>query len=168
MKRLRFPFIVLTALLSFSAFAQKQIVVADVETRIPVDGVSVAAGGKTIVTDSLGLATIPETSKTLLLSHINYESMLVNLADIRDTVFIYSKSLYLKEIMVFGQKPGEDEIKRLEKQLRMEKREAQLAAIDPSSGGNILEFIGYLIPKKWRKNSKAERKRRFKKMLDEY
>jgi hypothetical protein len=94
--------------------------------------------------------------------------MLVNLADIRDTVFIYSKSLYLKEIMVFGQKPGEDEIKRLEKQLRMEKREAQLAAIDPSSGGNILEFIGYLIPKKWRKNSKAERKRRFKKMLDEY
>ena len=168
MKPLRLTFLLLTALFCSTVSAQKQIVVADVETRIPVGDVSVVAGGKTTVSDSSGCVSVPENSKTLLLSHVNYESMLVNLSDISDTVFIYSKSLYIKEIMVFGQKHGEDEIKALEKRLRIDKTEAELMAIDPRSGGNLLSLIGRIIPKKWKKNSKAERKKRLKKVLDEY
>jgi hypothetical protein len=56
----------------------------------------------------------------------------------------------------------------LKRQLKYDKKEAQLAAIDPSSGGNLLSLIGYIIPKKWRKNSKEERRKRLQKIIEGY
>ena len=34
--------------------------------------------------------------------------------------------------------------------------------------GNLFGFLSYLIPKSWKKNSKAERRKRFQKMLEDY
>jgi hypothetical protein len=56
----------------------------------------------------------------------------------------------------------------LKKQLKINKTEAELAAADPSSGGNLLPLLGRLIPKKWRRNKKEERLKRLKQILDDY
>ena len=98
---------------------------------------------------------------------MNYESRLVNLTEIRDTVYMISKLLNIKEVVVFGHGKREEMPDALKKQLETEKENAKLASIDPSSG-NLLTLLGYLIPKKWRKNTKEARRKRMKQILDNY
>ena len=98
---------------------------------------------------------------------MNYESRLVNLTEIRDTVYMISKLLNIKEVVVFGHGKREEMPDALKKQLETEKENAKLASIDPSSG-NLLTLLGYLIPKKWRKNTKEARRKRMKEILDNY
>ena len=133
---------------TLQGFAQRRLVVVDVETMIPVVGVS-------------------DSCKTLSFSHVNYESRLVNLNEVRDTVFLISKLLNIKEVVVFGHGQRQELPDALKKQLEVDKKDAQLAAIDPSSG-NLLSLLAYLIPKKWRKNSKEARRKRLKQILENY
>ena len=111
---------------------------------------------------------MPDSCRSLVLSHVNYESRLINADEVGDTIFMISKLLNMKEVVVFGHAQYRDDVKELKKRLRMEKTEAELAAIDPSSGGNILPLLARLIPKKWRKNSKKARRERLKRILEEY
>ena len=120
---------------TLQGFAQRRLVVVDVETLIPVVGANVISKDGNCTTDSLGYFSVSDSCKTLSFSHVNYESRLVNLNEVRDTVFMISKLLK--------------------------------AAIDPSSG-NLLSLFAYLIPKKWRKNSKEARRKRMKQILDNY
>ncbi len=159
----------LLAICCLVATAQRRLVVADVETLIPVGGANVVGRDYKAVTDSLGHITVPDSCRTLAFSHVNYESRLINLTEVRDTVYLISKLLSIKEVYVFGHGKGEDELKELKKRLRLEKSERQLSAMRPEDlNGNLLGFLSYLIPKSWKKNSKAERRKRFQKMLEEY
>ena len=103
---------------TLQGFAQRRLVVVDVETLIPVVGANVISKDGNCTTDSLGFFSVSDSCKTLSFSHVNYESRLVN-------------------------------------------------PIDPSSG-NLLSLFAYLIPKKWRKNSKEARRKRLKQILDNY
>ena len=155
-------------LCSLSASAQRRLVVVDVETLVPVDGANVVCNGLSAQTDTLGTITVPDTCQSLLFSHVNYESRLINLEEVRDTVFLISKLLNLKEVVVFGQAPYRDEYANLKKQMRLSKKELQLAAAKPGDGVNLLGLIGYLIPKSWKKSPKETRKERHKRILDNY
>ena len=108
-----------------------------------------------------------DSCKTLSFSHVNYESRLVNLNEVSDTIFLISKLLNIKEVVVFGHGQPKELPEALKKQLEAEKENAKLAAIDPSSG-NLLSLFAYLIPKKWRKNTKAARRKRLKQILENY
>ncbi len=156
------------ALCYASASAQRRLVVADVETLLPVIGASVVGGRSTVMTDSAGWFSVPDSCKSLIFSHVGYESRIVNVADVRDTVFLISKLLSVEGVVVFGRKKDDSKIKELNKRLRMQQTEMQLAAADPSKGTDLLKLFGYLIPKKWRKNKKEERKKRLKEILDAY
>ena len=147
---------------TLQGFAQRRLVVVDVETLIPVVGANVISKDGNCTTDSLGYFSVSDSCKTLSFSHVNYESRLVNLNEVRDTVFMISKLLNIKEVVVFGHGERKELPEALKKQLEMEK-----AAIDPSSG-NLLSLFAYLIPKKWRKNSKEARRKRMKQILDNY
>ena len=153
---------------ALQGFAQRRLVVVDVETLMPVAGANVSSKDGNLTTDSLGFFSVSDSCKTLSFSHVNYESRLVNLKEVRDTIFLISKLLNIKEVIVFGHGQHDDLPEALKRQLKYDKKEAQLAAIDPSSGGNLLSLIGYLIPKKWRKNSKEERRKRLQKIIEEY
>lgn len=148
--------------------AQRQLTVVDVETLIPIAGVNVLGKRLSAQTDSLGHITLPDSCRTLSFSHVNYESRLLNITEIRDTVYLISKLLNLKEVVVFGKAKYTDKYKELQKRLRISKQEAQLLAANPSSGGNLLPLLAKLIPKKWRKNKKMARKERLKRILEEY
>lgn len=155
-----------------SAFSQKQLVVADVETSLPVAGVSVQGRDHAAITDSLGRFCWPDSSRTFVFSHMNYDSRIVNVEDLgADTVFIVSKLLSLEEVVVFGKVHYEDDgLDELRRSLRLKRNEAQLLAADPSKPASIpLSLLGKLIPKKWRKSYKeAQRKKHHEDVLREY
>ncbi len=158
----------LLLLCCLQTMAQRRLTVVDVETLEPVAGVNVLGKRLSAQTDSAGIIMLPDSCRTLSFSHVNYESRLINITELRDTVYLISKLLNMKEVVVFGKGKYTDQYKELKKRLRLSKQEAELAQIDPSSGGNLLPLLAKLIPKKWRKNKKKARQERLKRILEEY
>ena len=149
------------------AFAQRKLVVVDVETLIPVVGANVVSKDGTTTTDSLGYFSVSDSCRSLAFSHVNYEPRMINLTEVRDTVYLISKLLNVREVVVFGHGSHDVLPEALKKQLKITKTEAALAAADPRAV-NLLPLLARLIPKKWRRNKKEERLKRLKQILDDY
>ena len=167
MKMMRRTLLLLFLAAAMQAFAQRRLVVVDVETLIPVAGANVVSKDGNTTTDSLGYFSVSDSCRSLAFSHVNYEPRMINLTEVRDTVFLISKLLNVREVVVFGHGPHDVLPEALKKQLKINKTEAALAAADPSAV-NLLPLLGRLIPKKWRRNKKDERLKRLKQILDDY
>lgn len=152
------------ALTAAAAVAQRQFVVVDVETRTPIRGVNVMSrGGQVDTTDWQGLVTVGDSCLTLSLTHVKYESRMLNVTEVKDTIFLISKLMGLPEVSVFGKGKGEDRLKELKRQMRIAKTEAQLAAADPAAGFNVLGLVGKLL-----KRRRDKQKEKYLKMLENY
>ena len=167
MNNIRIHLLLLAIVCSMGCMAQRRLTVIDVETLVPVDGANAVGSGFAVQTDSLGLVTIPDSCRSLVFSHVNYESRIINLDEVKDTVFLISKLLNIKEVVVFGKAPHIEDYTDLQSHLRLSKTELQLAAIQ-SPNGNLLGLLKYIIPKKWRKSAKEKRKERLKQILEDY
>lgn len=152
---------------SLTTTAQKHIVVVDVETGIPIGGVNVVTSTSKTTSDSLGHFAVSDSCRNLIMTHVNYESRIVKVEEVRDTVWMISKLLNVQEVTVYGKAKYRDDMKALRKQLRISKKEAQLLAADPSNG-DLLKLLDVIVPKKWLKNSKKARRERLKKTLENY
>ena len=76
--------LIVTALMCCQAVsAQRRLVVVDYETNAPVGGANVVGNGLTTQADTLGFVTVPDTCRSLIFSHVNYESRLINLNSAR-------------------------------------------------------------------------------------
>ena len=154
----------LLATLSMVVNGQRRLVVVDVETRVPIRGVNVVSStSKPDTTDWQGYVTIPDSCRSLSLSHVKYESRILNLSEVKDTVFLISKLMGLNEIVVIGKGKNEDKLKELKRSLVLDPKEAQLIAADPSQGFNVLGLLETLF-----KSRKEKKKERFRRMLEEY
>ena len=151
------------------AVAQRRLVVVDVETLIPVAGANVVSREGTMTTDSLGHVSVSDSCRSLSFSHVNYESRLINLNEVRDTVFMISKLLNVKEVIVFGHGKKRD-YSELQRRLGLDRVEAQLAAAGGSHGMDLVALFNTLfVPKKWRASyRKKQRMKRLKEILDSY
>lgn len=160
----------LLAALTYSLLlpAQRQLRVLDVETLMPIAGANVAMKACTAQTDSMGWITVSDSCRTLVFSHVNYESRILNMEEVKDTVFLISKLQNLKEVVVFGQKKRDDKLKDMKSSMGLSPTEAQLLAANPASGMNLFGLIGKLIPKKWRQSKKAARREQLKQIIEEY
>lgn len=158
--------LLITAVVS-QAFAQRRLVVVDVETLVPVIGANVVSADGNTTTDSLGYFSVSDSCRSLAFSHVNYEPRMINLTEVRDTVYLISKLLNVREVVVFGHGPHDVLPEALKKQLKINKTEAELAAANPG-GANLLPLLARLIPKKWRKNKKEERMKRLRQILEDY
>ena len=158
--------LLITAVVS-QAFAQRRLVVVDVETLVPVIGANVVSADGNTTTDSLGYFSVSDSCRSLAFSHVNYEPRMINLTEVRDTVYLISKLLNVREVVVFGHGPHDVLPEALKKQLKINKTEAELAAANPG-GANLLPLLARLIPKKWRRNKKEERLKRLKQILEDY
>ena len=158
--------LLITAVVS-QAFAQRRLVVVDVETLVPVIGANVVSADGNTTTDSLGYFCVSDSCRSLAFSHVNYEPRMINLTEVRDTVYLISKLLNVREVVVFGHGPHDVLPEALKKQLKINKTEAELAAANPG-GVNLLPLLARLIPKKWRKNKKEERMKRLRQILEDY
>ena len=147
------------------ALGQRRLVVVDLETLVPIRGVNVASSAhRTDTTNWQGVIVVPDSCRTLAFSHVNYESRILNVSEVKDTVYLITKLMSLHEVVVFGKGKEDDKLKRLKESLRLDKTEAQLAAANPASGGNLLALIGKLF----KHRHKETRKERLKRILDEY
>ena len=160
----------LLAVLMYSLLlsAQRQLRVLDVETLMPVAGANVVTKERAAQTDSMGCIIVSDSCRTLVFSHVNYESRILNMEEVNDTVYLISKLLNLKEVVVFGQKKSDDKLKDLKSSMGLSPTDAQLLAADPASGMNLFGLIGKLIPKKWRQSKKAARREQLKQIIEEY
>lgn len=149
-----------------AASAQRRLVIVDFETGVPVGGANVVGNGLTTQADTLGFVVVPDSCRSLVFSHVNYESRLINLNEVRDTIFLLSKLLHLKEVVVFGKAPEVEDYAEFNKRFQLPKSELQLAGAQPN--GNLLGLLGYLIPKSWKKSPKKKRKERLKEILENY
>ena len=167
MKMIRGILLLFLMAVATQVFSQRKLVVVDVETLIPVVGANVVSKDGNTTTDSLGYFSVSDSCRSLAFSHVNYEPRLINLNEVRDTVYLISKLLNVREVVVFGHGPHDVLPEALKKQLKINKTEAELAAADPNAV-NLLPLLARLVPKKWRKNKKEERLKRLKQILDDY
>ena len=150
--------------------AQRRVHVVDLETHLPVAGANVTTNGRSLTTDSLGLCSISDSCKTVVVSHVSYESSIVNMKETGDTIFLLSRDLLLPEVVVLGNGKERD-YSALTKGLKMNSVEAQLAAANPNGGVSIPlgKIVNAIVPKKWRAGYKKEqRKKKLKEILDNY
>ena len=154
-------------LLSVSVAAQRRLVVCDVETLEPISSVSVQSSVGVDTTDSLGYFSVPDTCKSLVFTHVNYESRLLNLSEVRDTVFLVSKYMSIREVVVFGKGKNDEVAERMNKMLVLDKTDAQLLGANPS-GGNLLGLIGHAIGKLLPKSKSAKRKQKAREIIENY
>ena len=165
----RIVFIIFLVLLSASVAAQRRFVVCDVETFESISSMSVQSSAGVVVSDSLGYFSVPDTCKSLLLSHLNYESRMLNVNEVRDTVFLVSKDLGMREVVVFGRGKDDGLADRINKLVALNKTDAQLLAIDPANGGNLFALIGKAFGKLIsKKSSKAKRREKAREILENY
>ena len=153
---------------ALQSVAQRRLVVVDIETLLPVAGANVVSKEMTQTTDSAGYVNIPDKCKSLSFSHVNYESRLINVNEVRDTVFLISKLLNLKEVIVFGKGKKRD-YSELQKRLGLDRVEAQLVSGGKHGMDLITAFNTLFVPKKWRKSyRRKQRMKRLKETLDNY
>lgn len=146
------------------ANGQRRLVVVDVETRVPIRGVNVVSSAvRADTTDWQGYVVVADSCRTLSFSHVKYESRILNLEEIKDTVFLISKLMGLNEVVVFGMDKNKDQLKELNKHLGLSKTELELLAADPSRGFNILGLFRSLFKRK-----KESKKERYRRMLESY
>ena len=153
--------------LSLPALAQRRLVVCDVESLQPISQVRVRSSAGVDITDSLGYFSVPDTCKSLVFTHVNYESRLLNLSEVRDTVFLVSKYMSIREVVVFGKGKNDEVAERMNKMLVLDKTDAQLLGANPS-GGNLLGLIGHAIGKLLPKSKSAKRKQKAREIIENY
>lgn len=163
--------IILLLILGYAEIkAQRRLVVIDIETMKPITEVNITTENGIWHSDSLGYITIPESSKTLIFSHVNYEERLVNLSELRDTVFLISKLLNLKEVIVFGKDKQQRDYRKLNEKMQPDTKELQMVAAGKNMNGglNLLGLINYLFPSEKRLSKKEKKKKKLKEILDKY
>ena len=153
--------------LSLPTLAQRRLVVCDVESLQPISQVRVRSSAGVDITDSLGYFSVPDTCKSLVFTHVNYESRLLNLSEVRDTVFLVSKYMSIREVVVFGKGKNDEVAERMNKMLVLDKTDAQLLGANPS-GGNLLGLIGHAIGKLLPKSKSAKRKQKAREIIENY
>ena len=111
-----------------------------------------------------------DDGSTLNIREIDSITFYVETIHTGDTVYIISKLLGVKEVVVFGKGKLDDRLEDLNKNLRMQIKEAQLLANDPNKPASLpLGLLAKLLPKKWRPGYKeAQRKKRHDDILRSY
>ena len=152
--------------MSMAICAQRRMVVCDIETLSPISQVSVRSSAGVEVTDSMGFFSVPDSCRSLVFTHINYESRLLNVDEVRDTVFLVSHEMSMREVVVFGKGKDDGLRDRINKMLVLNKTDAQLLGSDPSQGGNLFGLIGKLLPK--HKTRAEKRKQKAREIIENY
>ena len=125
--------------------AGRRITVVDIETLIPIKGVSVRADRQSPrTTDYLGRVELTERFDSIRFSHVEYSAEQLSFIELRDTMFLFPKHNLLDEIVVTG--IGADLRNAMKKN-----HEANLA--QPVAKGLTFDF-GLLLDKRGRRDRK--------------
>lgn len=115
MKRIVF---LLLCIIAISAHAQvdslapRKLVVADIETRVPMRGVIVSTkSGYRDTTNWRGVCYVPAKFDTLTISKVNYIAERILPSELRDSTFLIPAGSAISEVTVWGKDGIEDKVK---------------------------------------------------------
>ena len=144
-------------ILSLSSYAQRKIVVVDLETNIPVEGVTVKVDSfPSVTTNRYGVAYIEEHFDSISFRHMKYLSDKITVEEMRDTMYLVPKNLLLPDVVVTGINP---ELKNA-----MKKNHERMLS-QPTFKGLTFDFAN-LIDRRARRDRKHYKKA--KKILKEW
>ena len=143
-----------------SVCAQHHIVVADMDTRLPLTGAIVSTdAGERVVSNHLGRVSLERACRSATVSAKNYMQRRVGVADMaRDTILLIPQEVVLDNVDVTAPKLGFD----MQKALRSVKENAKLNE-QAQKGFDMLGVFSLMFPSK--KKSRAEK---IKKILERY
>ncbi|RRC99144.1 hypothetical protein [Prevotella sp. OH937_COT-195] len=138
--------------------AQRHIVVVELDTHIPIEGVSVKVDTCcAVITDHKGKADISELFETVTFSHLKYLSEKIKYEEITDTMYLVAKNMMLPDVIVTGKNP--DLMKAM-------KKNHERMMLEPRST-SILKFdFANIIDRRARRDRKHYKKA--KKVLREW
>lgn len=151
----RSVFLMVTAWICTCAAAQRRVVVRDMETLTPLKDVQVFVDGKTdrrLVTDYKGEFEIPDTIRSLLLCHKQYERRLLDSCEIGDTIDLLPNMNKMDEVIVWGHRHPQisPDIMGMSQSIK-----AEMAGMPKPSGMDFLSIFEWKKKKKQRKRKEA-------------
>ena len=134
--------------------AQRQCVVTDAETGVPLRDVLIYPNGEKsrhITTDWGGHFNIPDTAFSLTLCHSKYEKLAIAVADVTDTIALLPNMRRLNEVVVTGHRP------QVNPAIMSGIKEAAKAGVQPKTGFNLdfFEIFNFKKRKKQRRRREA-------------
>ena len=158
---IRFLLLIVAMLAFVSTFGQRKIMVLDMETRLPVEGVTVRVDSvATVRTNYLGEATIPQFFRNITFTHMKYVKERITFSEMADTMYLLSRSYTLDEVVVTGIGP---DLKH--SMQRAHDNMLEDSKLKFSSAGVAFDF-GYMLDKRGRRDRKHLKKA--KKILREW
>ena len=93
-------------LLSTTAWAQRGIIVVDLDTYKPVQGVSITDNfNNTVTTDKHGIVMLPAGVDSLTFSHVLYAKEKLSITEVADTMFLLPNDHHLPEVTAWAPNP---------------------------------------------------------------
>ncbi len=137
---LRRLFTLSLSLLALTVYAQKKVVIYDLETKVPIRQARVWVDhARTFTTPYTGVITLPEKFDTLVVSNPKYLTYTVTAKNVGDSIGLIPRTRTLGEVEILG----EDLTKRFDKNLsewrKQDKKE--LAMIHPKTSLADFDFV---------------------------
>lgn len=140
-----------------TGMAQMTAVVYDIETHMPVSGVTVFVNPKgTATTDRYGRFFFGGRVHSVTLTHVAYEKRTMYRSEVRDTIFLLPKLNVVDSVVIIGNKP------KIGFDVRGATHDATLSA--PRNSGMSFDFFSIFQKKK---KSRKEREK-FNKLMRDY
>lgn len=160
-------YIIYLLLSSHAMMAQRQMVVVNAESKVPVRGVIVSADdGKVFRTSWDGLFEMSDSVQRLDFRHPDFEHRYVLRAEVRgDTIFLIPNTNALREVVIYGERRFDKRMAQMLRPSPQRSLDAQLANIKIPAGFNPLAFAHWLYDLTFR--DKVENRARRKKALKE-
>ena len=158
---LRARILLLLVCLPLCLGAQRQGVVVNMETGVPVCDVIVYTDqGESVISAWDGFFTLRDSFTVVRFANPNFEKRAVLLQELTDTVALLPSQNTLSEVEVWGKR------KDINQAFRLDKTELQLQQ-PVQQGFNLLGFLSYFL-KKDRPTRKERRRQRHQELLDSY
>lgn len=136
----------------------KKMIIADIETHVPLRGVVVFTDGYIDTTNYRGVCYIPETFDTLTVYRPSYLAERLLPAEVGDSAFLIPEGMGINEVTVWGT----DGRKRINDAIEAAKR-AEGRPLPDASHGTLLTFdIGKALDRRGRRDMRHLRKVRRK------
>ena len=151
------------SLAASAACAQRHIVVADMDTRLPLPGVVIATdNGQRATTDYLGSAHTALAFRSATVSKKHYMQRRVSYDEaLRDTIFLIPQEVVLDDVVVTAPGMALD----MRKSMNSISENAKLNSM-AKNGFNLLGLLQLLAPSK--KSKAQSRAESIKKILEKY
>ena len=158
-------YIICLQLLSSGLLAQRQMVVVNVESKVPIREVIVSAdNGREMRTSWDGLFEVPDSFERIDLRHPDFEHRYMLTSELLgDTIFLIPNTNALREVVIYGERRFDKRMTSMMQSTPQQKLDAVLERIKIPTGFNPIGFALWIYDLTMRQ--KVEDRQRRKRAL---